>query len=242
MSSARVRHLALICGCSAVLGVLALGCGAKPDNTAPRKVVTDFNPARATPAELVASTVQLLRWQLDAIGRHDAKTRELCQDKLLALCATELMYARARMELGVLKPEPTVELERKRRSVADLAARTWGPLIAYYRDGIALDKADVLTSADGLAAAVYVPMKAADSNVTLRVDCVRSADQWSLLRLEPFAANTPHTAPSDVAAPTVVPTSGAAPGIVPSPAPAGALMNPPVNPATATPTTAPAGH
>ncbi len=190
-----MTHRRRLCHTLPALGVLVAcilvvgGCQPKVSAPTPATKAPPIDSVinRDSPQQAVSSLMTLLCAQLEAAGRGDAATAGGYRDQVAwHIVARPSVVARYRA-LAVQRPLGEVEM------IARLADN-WASIIAYYADGLELNRMETTLAADGASAIVRLPAAGPDDRATLMIACsLDKQEEWRVLLIEfaPSAAASP---------------------------------------------------
>lgn len=165
---------------------LLVGCERKPPAPAPVALASMPAIVLNTPEDTTRSVLLCLQARLRAVARHDERSAELHLEQLQKLAATTMIEeAFARMPpLKAVVGDDLIEG----------LVNMWGAAIAYYADGLQLERVRRTSTAPSKVS-VVVPASGPDDDALIQVTCVREDDdRWRVSRIE-FVAETPTSQP-----------------------------------------------
>jgi hypothetical protein len=164
-----------------------------------------------TPEDAARALLQLLHGHLQAIAHGDRKLADRYRDRVARdVAARDDILARYRSVAGRFAQEES-------RALAGLI-ENWAAIIAYYADGLELDRMKRgAASLEAGRAVVDVPARGPEDRAVIRVACLRDKQaQWratgiELVPPEIQAHRAPTTRPAADTQPGTAPVGGATP-------------------------------
>jgi hypothetical protein len=158
------------------------GCGQSPSRTAPRPAPELPAVTLDTPENAARSALLCLQAELRASANHDEKTAAAALERLEAIVATDETKA-------ALSRVPQFETLLG-EDLIDGYIHNWGSTIAYYAEGLQLERMRRVTHTSGKVA-VVVPATGPEDDALIQVTCVRGdGDGWHVSRIEFITKNT----------------------------------------------------
>ncbi len=180
------------------LTVVLVGVGAcEPTDGTGRQVTAPqpaepFSVALGSPRETALSALSCLKALRAAHLNDDSPAMNYYREQLADMAAREVIVRSYERIVRRRPSDPEMIVARY--------VQGWEAVVAYYVDGLALDRAEVIGEpAAGTTVHVHVPADAPRGPAVIRVECVRNAGgHWLVTRIDfapPAPASEPATAP-----------------------------------------------